>query len=808
MCLWQDEGLEKAFDYDRKEAKTHGEASGHKAMFVTGALTPGAKVLIIDDVGTSMATKKDLLDKLEAEGQRLGRPFAVAGVLLAVDREQTQAVYDGKGELTEGVRGPDALAAFVQETGVKVWSLLGIRQMVTFLADAGEPVNLAGDMRPLGPAQVDEVEQYLAVYGREHQALKRAIVSPILSGLVIPGLGQLVNRQVGKGAFLVAAASLLFMATLGFALHKITQAVIALDGYNGPDKFGALRAELVNQGTAWLWVLGGLMVALWAYAVYDAWQGGRARDAQLAQENQHARLDHRRAASAGHGKAGQPSAGRAGALGPARGVLAGAAARAVEPGAERARAVRPPPGGRGAGAGQPEAGALGALGHQPALRLHRLRHQRAARLAAGLAGPTHRTVGAQDMIPPGGTPPGRRPASSGSYKDLEATRLMCPRCKQAQPVRRRLLLVLPTGEKYSYHCAVCGEEVGSKLEKTPMDGVLKPLGQENRVNQLKTRPSRALITGGAGFIGSHLARHLLSLGQRVEVIDDLSTGSIANLEPLRDNPDFSYQIADMRDLPLLAEMVDRAEVIYHLAAAVGVRLIVESPVKTIETNVGCTEAVLKLANKKGRKVIVASTSEVYGKNDQVPFGEDHDLVMGPTSKARWSYACSKAIDEFLALAYAKARRLPVVVVRLFNTVGPGQTGRYGMVLPNFVRQALKGQPITVYGDGTQSRCFSEVGEVTGCLAALSQCPAAVGQVVNVGSTQEVSILGLAEMVKKLTQSDSPIKMIPYEEAYEEGFEDMPRRMPDVNKLRELVGFAPEMDIEQVVRSVIRYYRER
>lgn len=327
------------------------------------------------------------------------------------------------------------------------------------------------------------------------------------------------------------------------------------------------------------------------------------------------------------------------------------------------------------------------------------------------------------------------------------------------------------------------------------------------MNQLKARPVRALITGGAGFIGSHLARHLLAQGQRVEVIDDLSTGSIANLEPFKDDPAFAYQIADMRDLPLLAEMVDRADVIYHLAAAVGVRLIVESPVKTIETNVGCTEAVLKLANKKGRKVIIASTSEVYGKSDQVPFGEDHDLVMGPTSKARWSYACSKAIDEFLALAYAKARRLPVVVVRLFNTVGPGQTGRYGMVLPNFVRQALKGQPITVYGDGTQSRCFSEVGEVTGCLSALSQCPEAVGQVVNVGSVQEISIMALAELVKELSGSDSPIKLIPYEEAYEEGFEDMPRRVPDVSKLRGLINMAPEMGIADIVQSVIEYYRE-
>lgn len=328
------------------------------------------------------------------------------------------------------------------------------------------------------------------------------------------------------------------------------------------------------------------------------------------------------------------------------------------------------------------------------------------------------------------------------------------------------------------------------------------------MNQLKVQPVRALITGGAGFIGSYLAGHLLSQGRQVEVIDDLSTGSIANIESYKDNPDFSYTIADMREVPLLAEMVDRSQVIYHLAAAVGVRLIVESPVRTIETNVGCTETVLKLANKKGKKVVIASTSEIYGKNDLVPFREDHDLVLGPTSKARWSYACSKAIDEFLALAYWKARGLPVVVARLFNTVGPGQTGRYGMVLPSFVRQALSGKPITVYGDGTQSRCFSAVGEVARCLSSLADTPAAVGQVVNVGSTQEISILALAELVKKLAQSDSPIKLIPYEEAYEEGFEDMPRRLPDVTKLRGLVGFVPEMGIEEVVRTVIRHYRER
>ncbi len=328
------------------------------------------------------------------------------------------------------------------------------------------------------------------------------------------------------------------------------------------------------------------------------------------------------------------------------------------------------------------------------------------------------------------------------------------------------------------------------------------------MNQLSPKPLRALITGGAGFIGSHLAEYLVSQGQTVHVVDDLSTGSIENLDSLRDNPHFAYTIADVREEQVLAELVDRADVVYHLAAAVGVRLIVESPVRTIQTNVGCTEVVLKMANKKRKKVIVASTSEVYGKNETVPFREDHDLVLGPTMKARWSYACSKAIDEFLALAYWRARRLPVVVARLFNTVGPRQTGRYGMVLPNFVRQALMGRPITVFGDGKQSRCFSAVDEVVRALAALAETPEAVGQVVNVGSNQEISIAGLAELVKEMAESDSPITYVPYEEAYEEGFEDMARRVPDVSKLEGLVGFAPQKNIREIVASVIEYYRGR
>ncbi len=326
------------------------------------------------------------------------------------------------------------------------------------------------------------------------------------------------------------------------------------------------------------------------------------------------------------------------------------------------------------------------------------------------------------------------------------------------------------------------------------------------MNQLADKPTFALITGGAGFIGSHLAEHLLQKGQQVHVVDDLSTGSIENLDHLRDAVGFSHTIADVRQQPVLAELVDRADVIYHLAAAVGVRLIVESPVRTIQTNVGCTEVVLGLANKKGKKVVLASTSEVYGKNEAVPFAEDHDLVLGPTSKARWSYACSKAIDEFLALAYHRARGLPVVVARLFNTVGPRQTGRYGMVLPTFVRQALMGKPITVFGDGSQRRCFSYVGEVVRALAALAEAPAAEGQVVNVGGSQEVSIAELAELVREMSGSSSKIVQVPYDQAYEEGFEDMARRVPDVSRLKQLVGSVPDMDIKDIVASVIEYYR--
>ena len=313
-----------------------------------------------------------------------------------------------------------------------------------------------------------------------------------------------------------------------------------------------------------------------------------------------------------------------------------------------------------------------------------------------------------------------------------------------------------------------------------------------------------LITGGAGFIGSHLSEALLERGDEVYVLDDLSTGSIENIDHIKDHERFHYTIDNVLNRPATAEHVDRVDVVVHLAAAVGVRLIVESPVHTIETNVHGTETVLRVASKKKKKVILASTSEVYGKSTDIPFREDSDLVMGATHKGRWSYACSKAIDEFLGLAYYKEKKLPVVVVRLFNTVGPRQTGRYGMVIPNFVRQALAGEPITVYGDGTQCRCFTDVSDVVSGLLGLVDHPEAVGEVFNIGSQQEVSILELAEKVKAMTKSKSEIVLVPYAEAYEEGFEDMPRRVPDTSKIAKLIGYEPTVSLEQILERVIAY----
>src|SRR5688572_27335358 len=317
---------------------------------------------------------------------------------------------------------------------------------------------------------------------------------------------------------------------------------------------------------------------------------------------------------------------------------------------------------------------------------------------------------------------------------------------------------------------------------------------------------RALITGGAGFIGSHLAEALLSAGHEVDIIDNLSTGAIRNVGHLKSNPRFRYTIDTLTNEQLLAELIDRNDVICHFAAAVGVKLIVEEPVHTIETNVHGTEVVLKHANKKRKKVVIASTSEVYGKSTDVPFREDADLVMGATVKHRWAYACSKAIDEFLALAYYKERGLPVIIVRFFNTVGPRQTGQYGVVLPSFVRQALAGEPITVFGDGTQSRSFTYVGDVVACLLKLVKEPKAIGQVFNIGNKEEVTILKLAEIVKSLTGSTSPIEFIPYDKAYEEGFEDMPRRVPDLTKVQQLVGYEPQVQLNEIITRVIEYFR--
>jgi UDP-glucose 4-epimerase len=319
---------------------------------------------------------------------------------------------------------------------------------------------------------------------------------------------------------------------------------------------------------------------------------------------------------------------------------------------------------------------------------------------------------------------------------------------------------------------------------------------------------RVLITGGAGFIGSHLSDLYISRGDEVFCIDDLSTGSFENIAHLKGNPKFSYTIDSVHNVPVMAELIDQCDVVFHLAAAVGVKLIVESPVRTIETNVRGTEVVLAQANKKKKKVLVASTSEVYGLSSEVPFKEDGNLVMGATTKGRWSYACSKAIDEFLALAYWREKKLPTVVVRLFNTVGPRQTGQYGMVIPTFVKQALSGRPLTVYGDGSQTRCFGYVGDVVGALVALMEAEEAVGEVFNIGSSEEVSIMQLAERVKELTGSKSEVVTVPYDEAYEEGFEDMPRRVPDTSKVSALTGFKPTVTLDEILKAVIEYYSGR
>ncbi|HMF08079.1 MAG TPA: GDP-mannose 4,6-dehydratase [Thermoanaerobaculia bacterium] len=315
-----------------------------------------------------------------------------------------------------------------------------------------------------------------------------------------------------------------------------------------------------------------------------------------------------------------------------------------------------------------------------------------------------------------------------------------------------------------------------------------------------------LITGGAGFIGSHLSDALLAEGHTVLVVDDLSTGRIGNIGHLKGRRGFEYTLDTVMNRQVMAELVDRADYVFHLAAAVGVKLIVESPVRTIETNVRGTEVVLEIANKKKRPVLIASTSEVYGKASKVPFSEADDLVLGATTRGRWAYACSKALDEFLAIAYFHEKKLPIVIARLFNTVGPRQTGRYGMVLPTFVKQALAGRPITVYGDGSQTRCFGDVGDVVWALQRLIAAPSAYGEVFNVGSQDEISILDLAKLVKEKLESDSDIVFVPYDQAYDPGFEDMPRRVPDISKIRSLLGFEPRTRLVETIDRVADYYR--
>jgi len=319
---------------------------------------------------------------------------------------------------------------------------------------------------------------------------------------------------------------------------------------------------------------------------------------------------------------------------------------------------------------------------------------------------------------------------------------------------------------------------------------------------------RVLITGGAGFVGSHLAETLLQRGQHVTIIDDLSTGSMENFAPIRQLPHFRFAIETIMNEAVMDRLVSECDVIYHLASAVGVELIVTRPVEVIERCILGSEVVLKIANRYKKKVLITSTSEVYGKSSKVPFSEEDDRILGPTTKSRWSYSCSKAIDEFLALAYHKEKQLPVVLVRLFNTVGPRQTGQYGMVVPRFVQAAMSHQPIRVYGDGTQSRCFGYVSDVVNAMIALMNHPEAVGQIFNIGSDEEITIMELAQKVKTLTGSKSEIVKIPYDQAYEQGFEDMARRVPDLTKIKKLIGYTPKTRLDDIIVRVRDYFAER
>jgi nucleoside-diphosphate-sugar epimerase len=317
-----------------------------------------------------------------------------------------------------------------------------------------------------------------------------------------------------------------------------------------------------------------------------------------------------------------------------------------------------------------------------------------------------------------------------------------------------------------------------------------------------------LITGGAGFVGSHLAEALLQRGQHVTIIDDLSTGRMENFAHLRALPHFRFAIETIMNEAVMDRLVSECDMIYHLASAVGVELIVNRPVEVIERCILGSEVVLKIANRYKKKVLITSTSEVYGKSSKVPFSEEDDRILGPTTKSRWSYSCSKAIDEFLALAYLKEKGLPVVLVRLFNTVGPRQSGQYGMVVPRFVQAALNNQPIRVYGDGAQSRCFGYVGDVVNAVIALMNHPDAVGQIFNIGSDEEISIMDLAKKVKAIIDSQSEIVKIPYEEAYEQGFEDMARRVPDLSKIKKLIGYTPKVKLDEIITRVRDYFLEQ
>jgi UDP-glucose 4-epimerase len=319
---------------------------------------------------------------------------------------------------------------------------------------------------------------------------------------------------------------------------------------------------------------------------------------------------------------------------------------------------------------------------------------------------------------------------------------------------------------------------------------------------------RALITGGAGFIGSHLTEKLLALGHDVTVLDDLSTGSAENISHLKDHDAFEYHLDTIFNRQLLTELIDLADVVFHLAAAVGVRRIVEQPVRTIKTNVGGSELVLELAAKKRKRVLITSTSEVYGKSTKLPFSERDDLVFGSTYNSRWSYACSKAIDEFLALAYYRENKLPVTIIRLFNTAGPRQTGQYGMVLPTFVRQALSGEAVTVFGTGEQSRCFGHVDDIVEGIVACVGSPKTVGEIFNLGNTKQITISALAAKIIAATGSKSSIRYIPYSEAYGEGFEDMEHRIPDISKAHACFGYTPKRSLDEIISAVIRQVRQQ